>query len=94
MVERSVVMRAGLVKRLHVDQRRIRANLKEGSDAPPITIQARGGPYKAHEVRIEGPSSLVYDEGGCRQLACGARLWIETISEVQAIVRSSVTPEV
>ena len=35
----------------------------------------------AHEVRIEGPSKIVYRPD--KPLSCGARVWIETYGEVE-----------
>jgi hypothetical protein len=78
VVEEPVVLRKGLLKRLHVDQGRIRANRKNGTDLPVITIQARGGPYKARIAEIHGDSVLMMGE----PLSCGARVWIETTAEV------------
>lgn len=84
MIEESRTLRKGLIKRLHVDQARIKANAKNGTDLPVLTVQAAGGPYKAHEVEIDGPSKLVYDG---RTLSCGAKVWIETTAEVTTILR-------
>lgn len=84
MDETPTTLREGLIKRLHVDQHRIKANAKNGTDLPVLTVQAAGGPYKAHEVEINGPSKLVYDG---RTLSCGAKVWIETMAEVVTFVR-------
>lgn len=78
MVEETTTLREGLVKRVHVDQKRIKANAKNGTTLPTMTVQARGGPYKGHRVKIDGPSVL---EGG-DPLSCGARVWIYTTAEV------------
>lgn len=83
MVEQNVTLRDGLVKRLHVDQHRIKANLKDGGDRPVVTVQAQGGPYKGHEAIINGPSKLVYTE----PLSCGARVYIVTEAEVEVVLR-------
>lgn len=85
MIEKPTTIRAGLVKRLHVDQHRIKANAKNGTDLPVLTVQAAGGPYKAHEVEIDGPSKLVYDG---RTLSCGAKVWLYTEAEVRLTLRS------
>lgn len=89
MIETSSVLRAGIVKRIHVDQKRIKANLRDGTDLPPLTVQALGGPYKAHEVEIYGLSRMVYDG---TVLSCGARVWLETMGEVKTIVRERLGP--
>ena len=91
MIEESVTIRAGLVKRIHVDQHRIKSNAKTGADEPVLTVQAQGGPYKAHEILIDGPSRIVYDG---RTLSCGAKVWIETTAEVSMIVRPEEAQEV
>jgi hypothetical protein len=91
MIEHSTTIRAGLVKRLHVDQHRIKHNTKTGDDLPVLTVQAQGGPYKAHEVEILGPSRLVYDG---RTLSCGAKVWIECDAEVVLTVRDDAAEQV
>ena len=68
-----------LLKRIHVDQHVIRANLKNGTQLPAVTVQARGGPYKAQSVEIMGRSMVVTGE---KPLSCGARIWIETTAPV------------
>lgn len=80
MVEETSTIRAGLIKRIHIDQHRIKANAKDGGNRPVVTVQARGGPYKGHEVTIDGPSSVIYE--GDNPLSCGARVWIETKAAV------------
>ncbi len=82
------MLRAGTVKRLHVDQRIIAQNRKRApQDAEPaITVQTSKGPLKAFEVEVMGPSRFVYRP--TEPLGCGARLWIESTAEVR-IVRSS-----
>jgi hypothetical protein len=83
MIEHQVTLPAGTIKRVHIDQSRIRSNINSGENLPPITVQAQGGPYKAHEVIIDGPSVLVYNGN---QLSCGARLWIESRAEIRTIL--------
>lgn len=84
MIETPFTIRGGLIKRIHVDQHRIKSNAKTGADEPVLTVQATGGPYKAHEVEIKGPSKVVYDG---RTLSCGAKVWIETTAEVSTLLR-------
>jgi len=84
MIEAPSTIPAGLIKRVHVDQHRIKSNSKSGEDAPVLTVQARGGPYKAHEVSIDGPARIVYDGS---VLSCGAKCWIETTAEVTTHLR-------
>lgn len=78
MVEEPSVIEEGLLKRLHVDQARVRANKKNGTELPVITIQAKGGPYKARVAVISGPSILRMGD----PLSCGARVWVETTAKV------------
>jgi hypothetical protein len=74
-------IRKGLIKRIHVDKHVIAANLKNGENNPPITIQTSKGPLKAHDVIIKGDSRTMYHPNN--PLKCGARLWTETTAEVQ-----------
>lgn len=73
-------IRKGLIKRIHVDQRRIRENRKDGGSRPVFTIQTSKGPIKAKQVDVRGPSQLVHS---LKPLSCGARVWIATRAEVR-----------
>jgi len=74
-------LKAGTVKRLHVDRRIVARNVKLGQDEPSITIQTSKGPIKARAVRGDG---LFYFVQSMNQpLRCGARLWIETHAELE-----------
>jgi len=81
---------------VHVHQQVIRQNLKYGRNEPPLTVKSfrgsiRGRPVKscrAHQVSISGPARIVHDS--IRPLPCGARVWIETESEVTCDDSSSV----
>lgn len=84
MVEETTTIRSGLIKRLHVDQHRVRQNTKDGGNRPVVTVQALGGPYKGHRAHIDGPSELVYAADS--PLSCGARVWVETDAEVTVTV--------
>jgi hypothetical protein len=85
MIESDTVLRAGYIKRIHVDQHRIKSNARDETNLPVLTVQAAGGPYKAHEVEIRGPSRMVYDG---RTLSCGAKCWLETTAEVATFVHN------
>lgn len=74
-------LRAGTIKRLHVDQRVIRQNRTSGGNEPPVTIQLSTGSLKCHEAVIHGTSRLVHRPH--KPLSCGARLWIETRARVE-----------
>ena len=72
-------IRAGLIKRIHINKHVIRANLKNNTDDPAITVQLSTGPLRCRNVEIKGPSNLVT---GKKALSCGARIWLETHAEV------------
>lgn len=65
--------------RIHVNQHNIRANSK-GADLPVLTVKTYKSNTKCNRVDINGPSTLVYSPD--KPLACGAKVWIETESEV------------
>lgn len=70
-------------KRIHVNQHVIRRNNKVvagGELEPPITVKHKGGNTYAKEVIIYGASKVVYSPD--KPLSCGAKVWIETDSEV------------
>jgi hypothetical protein len=47
---------------------------------PVLTVKTYKSNDYAHEVEINGPSRIVYSPDN--PLSCGARVWIETESEV------------
>lgn len=71
------------LKRIHINQHIIKANKKNGTNDPPITIKEAGANTKAYGVLITGPSCLLYSPD--RPLKCGARLWLETTSEIKLL---------
>ena len=65
--------------RIHVNQHKIRSNLKHNLKAEPvITAKTSKSNTYAHEVKIKGPSKVIYSPD--KPLSCGARVWIETES--------------
>ena len=74
--------------RIHVNQHNIRSNKTKGTDLPVITIkQGRTNTY-CNAVEILGPSKIIYSGSGCDTkalLGCGARVVIETESEIKII---------
>lgn len=70
-----------MVTRIHVNQHVIRANRKNGTNDPPLTVKRGGTNTRAREVTIKGPSKLVYRPD--HPLSCGARLWLETEAPVE-----------
>ena len=65
---------------IHVNQHKIRSNIKNDVVEPVLTIKSYKSNIYAHEVEILGPSKIVYSPK--KPLSCGARVWIETESEV------------
>jgi hypothetical protein len=68
-------------KRIHVNMHVIRKNNKTGERNPVLTVKTSKSNKYAHEVSIEGPSKVIYSPD--KPLSCGARVWIETDSEVK-----------
>lgn len=60
---------------IHVNRQHIAMNAKDAGNRPVYTIKDGSKTRYAREVRIDGPSHLVYNGD---QLRCGARAWIET----------------
>lgn len=68
---------------IHVNQHVIKKNAKEGTSNPVLTVKQDGRNTYASEVVIDGPSKVVYSPD--KPLSCGARVWIETHSEVKFV---------
>ena len=67
---------------IHVNQHIIRANKKNGTDDPVLTVkQGRTNTY-CRGVSILGPSEVLYSGNGRPLLPCGARVAIRTESPV------------
>ena len=66
---------------VHVNQHIIQANDKHGLRDPVLTVKTYKDNRYAHRVRIAGPCTVAY-QPDC-PLSCGARVWIETDSEVE-----------
>ncbi len=69
--------------RIHVNQHKIRANKKHGTNDPVITVKTSKSNTYGHEVVISGSSKVIYSPD--KPLSCGAKVWIETESEVMVI---------
>ena len=72
-------------KYIHVNQHVIRANKKNNTNNPVITIKKSKSNIYCHEVNILGPSRVVYGGNEKPLLSCGARVVIETEAEVEVI---------
>lgn len=66
----------------------IRANAKRGTDDPPIRIARgkSGKPSYAREIRIMGPSRLIYNASN-PLLKCGARMVLEAEPDDVQVIR-------
>jgi hypothetical protein len=65
---------------VHVNQHVVRSNTKTGAKEPVLTVKTYKSNTYANGVQINGPSKVVYSPD--KPLSCGARVWIETESEV------------
>ncbi len=67
--------------RIHVNQHKIRSNKKNNLNEPVITVKTSKSNTYGHEVEVLGPSKVIYSPN--KPLSCGARVWIETNSDVK-----------
>lgn len=72
-------------KRIHVNQHHIRSNKTKETDLPVITIKEGKKNIYCSEVEILGPSRVIYGGNEKTILSCGARVVIETESEINII---------
>ena len=72
-------------KYIHVNQHKIRSNKKNDTLEPVITIKEGKKNTYCSEVEILGPSRVVYGGNEKTLLSCGARVIIETESEINII---------
>ena len=72
-------------KYIHVNQHKIRSNKKNNSLEPVITIKEGKKKTYCSEVEILGPSRIVYGGNEKTILSCGARVVIETESEIKIL---------
>jgi len=68
---------------IHVNQHEVKANNKNGTNNPVLTIKTYKTNTYAHEVSIKGESKVIYSPD--KPLSCGARVWIETQAEVEIL---------
>lgn len=66
---------------VHVARNQIAANAKNGTNLPALIVRRGGKATRHHTVKILGPSEMVYSPH--KPLACGARCWLETTSELE-----------
>jgi hypothetical protein len=72
-------------KVIHVNQWKIKANKKNGTSEPVLTVKTYKSNDYAHEVEIDGPCKIVYRPDA--PLACGAVCWLETHAGLKMIVK-------
>ena len=68
---------------IHVNQHKIRANKKHGTNEPVITVKQGKKNTYCHSVEVMGQSVIRYGGNEKPILPCGARVVIETESEVR-----------
>ena len=71
--------------KIHVNQHKIRANKKNGTRDPVLTVKTYKSNTYGHEVDILDPQGnvvcqIIYRPD--RPLSCGARVWVETDHDV------------
>jgi len=69
---------------IHVNQHVVKANAKNGTNDPVLTVKDYKNNRYAHAVDIKGASRVVYSPD--KPLSCGAKVWIETQAEVEVTV--------
>ena len=65
---------------IHVNQAVIRTNNRKELREPVLTIKQGKQNKYAMEAEVLGPSKVIYSPD--KPLSCGAKVWIETTSEV------------
>jgi hypothetical protein len=70
-------------KIIHINQHVIKSNHKNNKRDPVITVKTYNSNNYGHQVDILGPSKVIYSPD--KPLSCGAKVWIETDSEVIVI---------
>lgn len=73
---------------IHVNQHKIRSNVKNGNNEPVLTVKS----YKKNDY---GHTAIIYEQDGLpaakvvyspnHPLSCGARVWIETTNKVDVV---------
>ena len=69
--------------KIHINQHIIKSNHKNNKRDPVITVKTYNSNNYGHQVDILGPSKVIYSPD--KPLSCGAKVWIETDSEVIVI---------
>ena len=69
---------------IHVNQHIIKKNSKTGEREPVLTSKTYKSNTYCHEAIIDGPCRIIYRPD--KPLSCGAKVWIETQSDVITIL--------
>jgi hypothetical protein len=72
---------------IHVNQHEVKANSKNNTNNPVLTIKTYKSNTYAHEVSIKGESKVIYSPD--KPLSCGAKVWIETEAQVEILKKAS-----
>lgn len=76
-------IKAGTIKRIHVNRHILAKNLKESKNDPALTIQTSKGPVPASLVEVQGVVRFLQaGVSAPKPLNCGARVWVETHGQV------------
>jgi hypothetical protein len=75
------------LKIIHINRNIIQQNAKHGRDEPVCRVEENGKVTYCMEVIIKGPSQMIYRPNKPRP--CGAKLWIETDSDIELIGEKS-----
>jgi hypothetical protein len=70
---------------IHVNQQKIRGNKLHNRDEPVLSVKQGKKNTYCHEVKIHGPSHVMYSGNEKTLLPCGARVAVVTESEVEII---------
>ena len=70
---------------IHVNQHVIRANRKNGTADPVITVKQGTRNTYCSRVKILGPSEVIYGGNDKPLLSCGARVVIATEADVEIL---------
>lgn len=71
------------MKIIHINRNIIQQNQKHKRSEPVVRVEENGVVKYCMEVDIKGPSRMIYSPDKPRP--CGAKLWIETNSDVELI---------
>ena len=69
--------------KIHVNQHNIRANKKNGTDLPVLSVKKGKTNTYCNEVRVNGPCEIVYRPEN--PMSCGAMVWVMTEADVEII---------